>query len=63
MMAGDISTGWAERVADPKGRKAAQELNKIDISTDDVVRALLFAIDQPVDVTVNGIVISPTRHD
>ena len=60
---GVINTGWADKVTDPNGRKAAQELNKIAISPEDVAKAVVFAIDQPASVTVNDLIISPTRQD
>ncbi|MHC8361633.1 SDR family oxidoreductase [Pseudomonas sp. LS2P72] len=60
---GVINTGWAEKVTDPAGRKAAQELNKIAISPDDIGRAVVYALNQPENVTVNDLIISPTRQD
>ncbi len=60
---GVINTGWADKVTDPAGRKAAQELNKIAISPDDIGRAVLYALNQPENVTVNDLIISPTRQD
>ena len=60
---GVINTGWAEKVTDPAGRKAAHELNKIAISPDDIGRAVVYALNQPENVTVNDLIISPTRQD
>ncbi|KTC49774.1 short-chain dehydrogenase [Pseudomonas fluorescens ABAC62] len=60
---GVINTGWADKVTDPAGRKAAQELNKIAISPDDIGRAVVYALNQPDNVTVNDLIISPTRQD
>lgn len=60
---GVIDTGWADKVTDPEGRKAAQELNKIAIDPDDVARAVVYALNQPESVTVNDLVISPTRQN
>lgn len=60
---GVINTGWADKVTDPAGRKAAQELNKIAISPDDIGRAVVCALNQPENVTVNDLIISPTRQD
>jgi NADP-dependent 3-hydroxy acid dehydrogenase YdfG len=59
---GVINTGWAEKVTDPKGRAAAQELNKMAITSEDVARAVVFSLSQPEDVTVNDLIISPTRQ-
>ncbi|MEQ9946290.1 SDR family oxidoreductase [Pectobacterium aroidearum] len=60
---GVINTGWADKVTDPEGRKAAQELNKIAIDPEDVARAVVYALNQPENVTVNDLVISPTRQN
>ena len=60
---GVINTGWADKVSDPEGRKAAQELNKIAISSEDVADAVIYALNQPENVTVNDLIISPTRQN
>ena len=60
---GVINTGWADKVTDPEGRKAAQELNKIAISPEDVANAVIYALNQPEHVIVNDLIISPTRQD
>lgn len=60
---GVINTGWADKVTAPEGRKAAQELNKIAISPEDIGRAVVYALNQPANVTVNDLIISPTRQD
>lgn len=60
---GVINTGWADKVTDPQGRKAAQELNKIAIAPEDIGRAVAYALDQPANVVVNDLIISPTRQD
>ncbi|MFG2593955.1 SDR family oxidoreductase [Streptomyces sp. NPDC048438] len=60
---GVIDTGWADKVTDPAGRKAAQQLNTIAISPEAIANAVVYALDQPTDVTVNDLVISPTRQN
>ncbi|MET9503844.1 SDR family oxidoreductase [Streptomyces sp. NPDC006622] len=60
---GVIDTGWADKVTDPAGRKAAQELNALAISPETIADAVVYALDQPADVTVNDLVISPTRQN
>ncbi|CAI2535507.1 Uncharacterized oxidoreductase SAV2478 [Serratia ficaria] len=59
---GVINTGWADKVSDPEGRKVAQELTKIAISPQDVASAVVYALNQPQNVTVNDLIISPTRQ-
>ena len=44
-------------------RKAAQALNTIAISPEDVARAVACALNQPANVTVNDLIISSTRQD
>ncbi|WP_328876766.1 short-chain dehydrogenase [Streptomyces sp. NBC_00287] len=58
---GVINTGWADRVTDPVGRQAAQELNKIAVTHESVADAVVYALNQPADVTANDLIISPTR--
>jgi len=60
---GVINTGWADKVSDPEGRKAAQALNRIAIVPDDIAGAVIYALNQPENVTVNDLIISPTRQD
>ena len=60
---GVINTGWADKVTDPAGRKAAQALNEIAIAAEDISRAVIYALNQPANVTVNDLIISPTRQD
>jgi NADP-dependent 3-hydroxy acid dehydrogenase YdfG len=60
---GVIDTGWADKVTDPAGRQAAKELNAIAITPESVADAVVYALDQPADVTVNDLIISPTRQN
>ena len=60
---GVINTGWADKVSDPEGRKVAQELTKIAISPEDVASAVVYALNQPKNVTVNDLIVSPTRQN
>ncbi len=60
---GVINTGWADKVTNPEGRKAAKALNEIAIAPEDISRAVIYALNQPANVTVNDLIISPTRQD
>lgn len=60
---GVIDTGWADKVTDLAGRKAAQELNTIGISPEAIADAVVYALDQPAGVTVDDLIISPTRQN
>ncbi|MGE6398063.1 SDR family oxidoreductase [Chryseobacterium scophthalmum] len=60
---GVINTGWADKVINKEGAEIAAELNKQAIEPEDIANAVLFAFDQPDNVNVNDIVISPTLQD
>ncbi len=60
---GVINTGWADKVTNREGAEIAAELNKQAIEPNDVANAVLFAFDQPTNVNVNDIVISPTSQN
>ncbi len=60
---GVINTGWADKVTNKEGAEIAAELNKHAIEPEDIANAVLFAFDQPDNVNVNDIVISPTLQD
>lgn len=57
---GVIDTGWADN---SEGKKTAQELNKIAITPEQVANAVVYALDQPNNLTINDIVIHPTKQD
>jgi NADP-dependent 3-hydroxy acid dehydrogenase YdfG len=60
---GVIDTGWADKVDDPAGREAARELNSLAITPQAVADAVVYALNQPADTTVNDLIISPTRQN
>lgn len=60
---GVIDTGWADKVSNTEGKQIAQDLNQGAIHPARVADAVVYALDQPADVTVNDIVIHPTRQD
>jgi len=60
---GVIDTGWADKVSDAKGREAAKALNEIAITPEQVADAVAYALDQPTNLTINDIVIHPTKQD
>ena len=60
---GVIDTGWADKVSNTEGKQIAQDLNEGAIHPDRVADAAAHTLDQPADVTVNDIVIHPTRQN
>ncbi|MER6237688.1 SDR family oxidoreductase [Streptomyces clavifer] len=59
---GVIDTGWADKVTNDEGKQIAQNLNEGAIHPDRVAEAVVFALNQPADLTVNDIVVHPTRQ-
>lgn len=60
---GVIDTGWADKVNDSKGKEAAKKLNEIAIKPEQVADAVAYTLDKPEELTINDIVIHPTRQD
>lgn len=60
---GVIDTGWADKVNNSKGKDAAKKLNEIAITPEQVADAVAYALDKPGELTINDIVIHPTRQD
>lgn len=60
---GVINTGWTDKVTNKEGAEIAAELNKQAIEPNDIANAVLFAFNQPDNVNLNDIVISPTLQD
>ncbi|WP_028473848.1 SDR family oxidoreductase [Nocardioides alkalitolerans] len=59
---GVIDTGWTDKVSSDGGREVAERVNADAITAERVASAVLYALDQPADVTVNDIVIHPTKQ-
>lgn len=59
---GVIDTGWAGKVPEGEARDVATALNEVAISPERIADAVAFALNQPADVTVNDIIIHPTRQ-
>ncbi|MFI6743164.1 SDR family oxidoreductase [Nonomuraea sp. NPDC050451] len=60
---GVIDTGWADKISNIEGKQIAQDLNEGAIHPDRVADAVVYTLNQPANVTVNDIVIHPTRQD
>jgi len=59
---GVIDTGWADKVNDAQARDTAQALNADAIPPERIADSVLWALTQPPEVTVNDIVIHPTKQ-
>lgn len=60
---GVIDTGWADRVNDKTGRDLATKLNEGAIPPEAIADAVVYALDQPANIAVNDVVVSPTGQD
>ena len=58
---GVIDTGWADRLIIVKA-KTAKELNEIAIKPEQIADTVAYALDTPQELTINDIVIHPTRQ-
>ena len=60
---GVIDTGWADKVTNKEGAEIAKTLNQGAISSEQVAGAVIYALNQPAEVSVSDIVIHPTKQD
>lgn len=59
---GVVESELAETITDPVARQAMQHYRAHSIPPDAIARAISFAINQPVDVDVNEVIVRPTRQ-
>lgn len=60
---GVIDTGWTDKIGNASGKAAAEQLNGIAITPEQVAGAVSYALNQPADVAINDIIIAPTKQD
>jgi NADP-dependent 3-hydroxy acid dehydrogenase YdfG len=60
---GVVATELPESSSDEATRKSVRELYRIAIPVDSIVRAIAYAIEQPVEVEIDEIVIRPTAQE
>lgn len=60
---GVIDTGWTDKIDNASGKEAAEQLNGIAITPEQVAGAVSYALNQPADVAINDIIIAPTKQD
>lgn len=58
---GVVESELAETITDPTTLAAITEFRKIALKPEAIAQAILYAIEQPVDVDVNEIIVRPTR--
>ncbi|WP_040699790.1 SDR family oxidoreductase [Nocardia vinacea] len=59
---GVIDTGWTDKLTNTEGKTVATELNQVAITPERVADAVAYALDQPANITINDLVIHPTRQ-
>ncbi|MEH7440068.1 SDR family oxidoreductase [Neobacillus drentensis] len=57
---GAVNSELLETVTDPESKAGLDEFYKIAIDADRIARAISFAIEQPLDVAINEMIIRPT---
>lgn len=60
---GVIDTGWADKVNNEEARKTAQKLNEGAIPPEKIAEAVVYALNQPAELSISDIVIHPTKQD
>jgi NADP-dependent 3-hydroxy acid dehydrogenase YdfG len=60
---GTVASELQDGTSDQASAKLVKELYKIAIPADSVARAVLYAIEQPVDVEIDEVVLRPTVQD
>jgi NADP-dependent 3-hydroxy acid dehydrogenase YdfG len=60
---GVIDTGWADKVGNAEGAALAKKLNQGAIAPEQVAQAVVYALNQPKEVSVSDLVIHPTKQD
>ncbi|NAT15217.1 NAD(P)-dependent oxidoreductase [Pseudomonas syringae pv. actinidifoliorum] len=60
---GVIDTGWADKVNDEQARKTAKKLNEGAIAPEKIAEAVVYALNQPAELSISDIVIHPTKQD
>jgi NADP-dependent 3-hydroxy acid dehydrogenase YdfG len=57
---GVVESELAESISDPGGRAEMKTFRAIAIQSEAIARTIHFAIEQPADVDVSGIIVRPT---
>src|SRR6266567_2977302 len=60
---GAVASELQEGTSDQASAKVVKELYKIAIPADSIARAVLYAIEEPVDVEIDEVVLRPTVQD
>ncbi|RAS85829.1 SDR family oxidoreductase [Priestia endophytica] len=60
---GVIATKWQDTVTDKDVAPVLKELNKVAIDVEHVAKTIGFVVDQPSDVMINDVIVTPTAQE
>lgn len=60
---GVISTNWQDSVTDQDVDQILDKMKTVAIDAEHVAKTIVFVIDQPEDVLINDVIVSPTRQE
>ncbi|WP_431086659.1 SDR family oxidoreductase [Paenibacillus sp. 8b26] len=60
---GVIATNWQDSVTDEDVKGVLDNLKEVAIDVEHVARTIAFVVDQPSDVLINDVIVSPTRQE
>jgi len=60
---GVISTNWQDSVTDKDVKGVLDNMKKVAIDAEYVAKTIAFVVNQPSDVLINDIIVSPTRQE
>lgn len=60
---GVIATNWQDSVTDKDVKGVLDNLKEVAIDVEHVARTIAFVVDQPSDVLINDVIVSPTRQE
>ncbi|SEM79764.1 NADP-dependent 3-hydroxy acid dehydrogenase YdfG [Terribacillus saccharophilus] len=60
---GVISTNWQDSVTDKDVKGVLSNMKEVAIDTSHVSKAIAFVVDQPSDVMINDVIVTPTHQE
>ncbi|MFP7255925.1 SDR family oxidoreductase [Terribacillus saccharophilus] len=60
---GVISTNWQDSVTDQDVKGVLDNMKEVAIDTSHVSKAIAFVVDQPSDVMINDVIVTPTHQE
>ncbi|WP_394514260.1 SDR family oxidoreductase [Priestia aryabhattai] len=60
---GVISTNWQDSVTDKDVKGVLNNMKKVAIEAEHVAKTIAFVVNQPSDILINDIIVSPTRQE